>query len=395
MKRFEEIKIGDCTELKHLISKEDVEKFVLLTGDDNRLHIDKEFAKNTSFKKPVAHGMLTASFISTIIGTKIPGDGALWYSQSLEFLLPVRVGDEITVKAEVTKKFEKLNSIELATNVFNQNREKVISGFAQVKIIEKEIELKNEAEIPYKAKVALIIGATGGIGQCAALELANDGYDVAIHYNTNAKLASEILDKVEKNGGRGIIVQGDITNTNDVNNIIEKVVRFFDNISVLVNCSTTSVPPIKFNDLEWLDIQNQININILGFFNVLKKVIPIMEKNGYGKIIGMTTVYTEKLPVNLTHYVAAKSSLNGFIKSLANEFAPKGIRINLISPGITETDLISNMPEKLKLLTAAQTPLRRIATPKDIAGVISFLASEKSDYLAGETIRVNGGQVMI
>jgi 3-oxoacyl-[acyl-carrier protein] reductase len=94
MNKFEQIQIGDKAEINHKVVQDDIDKFVELTGDDNRLHTDKEYAAKTTFKQPVVHGMLGASFISTIIGTRLPGDGALWFSQSLEFLLPVRVGDE-------------------------------------------------------------------------------------------------------------------------------------------------------------------------------------------------------------------------------------------------------------------------------------------------------------
>src|SRR6187402_1989302 len=107
MKTYAEINVGDKETLSHKISKQDIDKFVQLTGDDNKLHVDEAFAGTTQFKKPVVHGMLGASFISTIIGTKLPGDGALWFSQTLEFLLPVRIGDDLTVVAEVIKKHDK------------------------------------------------------------------------------------------------------------------------------------------------------------------------------------------------------------------------------------------------------------------------------------------------
>ena len=113
MKKYYEINVGDKETLTHTITKTDIEKFVQLTGDDNLLHVDENFASKTQFKKPVVHGMLGASFISTIIGTKLPGDGALWFSQSLEFLLPVRIGDVLTVVAEVLRKYEKEQIIEL------------------------------------------------------------------------------------------------------------------------------------------------------------------------------------------------------------------------------------------------------------------------------------------
>jgi len=181
MSKFEDIKIGDRAELKHVITQNDIEKFVELTGDDNKLHVDKEYASKTIFKKPVAHGMLGASFISTIIGTKLPGDGALWFSQNLEFLLPVRVGDEITIRAEVIRKLERDKVIELKTDIFNQDKQKVTTGQAKVKVIERELKNEPTAEDNKVPKTALVIGGTGGIGKATCLTLARDGFDVIVH----------------------------------------------------------------------------------------------------------------------------------------------------------------------------------------------------------------------
>ena len=124
--KYCDIQIGMTKEITHLITQEDVNKFADLTGDDNKLHLDKKYASKTSFKKPVAHGMLSASFISTIIGTEIPGDGALWFSQTIDFLIPVRVGDLITVKAKVLKKDDRNNTIEMSTDIYNQNKDFLI-----------------------------------------------------------------------------------------------------------------------------------------------------------------------------------------------------------------------------------------------------------------------------
>ena len=192
MKKFDKINVGDKAEIKHKITQDDISKFVDLTGDDNKLHLDEEYAKKTSFKKPVAHGMLSASFVSTIIGTKLPGDGALWYSQNFEFLLPVRVGNIITIKAEVIKKDKRTNSIELTTDIFNQDKEKVTSGLAKVKIIEQIIEKADNQLIVQKEKVALVVGGTGGIGRATCLQLAKDGFKIAIHYYSNIEEAKEI-----------------------------------------------------------------------------------------------------------------------------------------------------------------------------------------------------------
>jgi len=395
MKKYSEINIGDKETLSHTITKSDIEKFVQLTGDDNRLHVDEKFASTTHFKKPVVHGMLGASFISTIIGTKLPGDGALWFSQSLEFLLPVRIGDVLTISAEVLKKNDKEQIIELKTEIHNQNRQIVTKGIAKVKVIEAKVapvEVEKKKDAP---KTALVIGGTGGIGKATCIQLAKDGFNIIIHYNKNKRLAEEIKAQVEKHKQKSIIVSADIFNEADIKEMMSKGERAFDKIEVLVNCAATVIPNIKFQDLIWSDFLHQMEINIKSTFNIIQSIVPKMINNGYGKIINIGSLSTEKPNADWSHYITAKSALIGLTKSLAFEMAPKGIRINMVTPSLVNTELTADIPEKIKLLTAAQTPLRRLALAEDIAGVISFLASEKSDFLAGENIRVNGGQVMI
>ena len=395
MKKYSEINVGDKETLSHTITESDIEKFVQLTGDDNRLHVDEKFASTTQFKKPVVHGMLGASFISTIIGTKLPGDGALWFSQSLEFLLPVRIGDVLTVTAEVLKKNDKEQIIELKTEIHNQNRQKVTKGIAKVKVIETEVapvEVEKKDDAP---KTALVIGGTGGIGKATCIQLAKDGFNVIIHYNRNRTLAEEIKAEVEKHKQKAIIVSADILNDVDIKEMISKGIRAFDKIDVLANCAATVIPNIKFQDLVWADFLKQMEVNIKSTFTIIQAVLPEMINNGYGKVINIGSISAEKPNADWSHYITAKSALIGLTKSLALELAPKGIRINMVTPSLINTELTADIPEKIKVLTAAQTPLRRLALAADVAGVISFLASEKSDFLAGENIRVNGGQVMI
>lgn len=393
MKNYNNINIGDRAEIKHTITQEDIKKFVDLTGDDNKLHVDKDYASGTTFKKPVAHGMLGASFISTVIGTKLPGDGALWYAQNLEFLQPVRIGDELRIRAEVIKKIDRTKTIELQTDIYNQHRQKVTRGTAKVRVIESN-PLKEKMRQDLK-KTALVIGSTGGIGEATCIQLAKDGFDLAIHYLKNKSKAEKISYQLEKIGSKTVVVSGDIVSISDVQEMRDKSVRALGNISVIVNCSTIPVANIKFQDLEWKDMQAHYDSNIKGSFNLLKVFTPMMEKDRFGKFIAITTLYTEKPTTELLNYITSKTALNGFVKALAFELAPKGIRINLVSPGMVDTPLIADVPEKVRLLYEAQTPLRTLATAEDVAGAISFLASDKSNYLTGETIRVNGGQIML
>ncbi len=393
MSHIQQIKIGDKTEFRHQITREDIQKFIDLTGDDNKIHTNNDFAKNTPLKTTVAHGMLGASFISTVIGTKLPGDGALWLSQSLNFLRPVRVNDEITVIAEVIKVDKRRSIIELETVIHNQHKQDVVTGNAKVKILSKKGEVRENEDAG--TRTALVVGATGGIGEATCLRLAADGFNVIVHYHSNASRARELKQKVGELGRESMVVAADIVNDADVRQMKNDIERKFDTIEVLVNCSTIAVPNIKWSCLDWTDIEKHFSINIKGAFNLVKELVPLMEKKQYGKIVHLTTQYIESPSPELLGYVTAKAALSGFSKALALELAPKGIRVNMVSPGLTNTSLIKDVPEKTRLLTEAKTPLKKLASPQDIANCICFLASNQSDHMTGETLRINGGQLMI
>lgn len=393
MSKFDEITIGQVAELEHTISKEDISRFVQLTGDDNRLHLDAEYSARTSLKKPVAHGMLGASFISTVIGTKLPGDGALWFAQSLEFLLPVRVGDHLTVRAEVLNKDERSQVIDIRTDIFNQHRQKVTSGLAKVKIIEQRAELGVQQNV--RSRTALVVGGTGGIGSAICRMLAKDGFDVAIHYFSNREGAEEISAEIVEMGRRSLVVAADIGIDSEVAAMVEQVGRRLGGIAVLVNCATATVAAVRFENLRWQDFEDHLRMTIRGSFSIIRDVVPMMAEQGYGKIIQIGSQAVETPTADWLPYITAKSALIGFSRALATELAPKGIMVNIVSPGMTDTDLLADIPERARLLAAARTPLRRLATPADVAGAVCFLASDRADFLTGETIRVNGGQVML
>ena len=396
MKRYQEINVGDKETLSHVITKEDIGKFVELTGDDNKLHVDEKFASTTHFKKPVVHGMLGASFISTIIGTKIPGDGALWFSQTLEFLLPVRIGDHLTVIAEVIKKNDKEQIIELKTEIYNQNKQIVTKGIAKVKVIEQEVPAEPIIENKdARVKTALVIGGTGGIGSEVCLQLAKDGFNIALHYHSNVDRAIELKKIIEEQGVKCMTIKANISNESELKEMLTLIQRSFSTIDVLVNAAASNIPNIKFQDLEWADFIKQLELNIKSVFNIMKFVVELMVNNGGGKIINIGSYSAEKPNNDWSHYITAKSALIGFTKSLAFELAPKGININMVTPSLVSSELTADIPEKFKLLTASQTPLRRLAKASDVAGAISFLASEKANFLAGENIRINGGQIML
>jgi len=395
MKSYFDIQVGDTESLKHKITKADIQKFVELTGDDNKLHVDEDFARTTQFKKPVVHGMLGASFISTIIGTKLPGDGALWFSQSLEFLLPVRIGDELTVTAEVVRKIDKDRIIELNVEIKNQDRQIVTKGVSKVKVVEIKTGDEAIAEPETRTKTALVIGGTGGIGRAVCKQLAADGFHVFVHYNTNKELAQSLKEQISSAEGKVSIVQADITNRNDVEQLFKLYERHFDSLDILVNASSIKIPQISFSQLNWSDFDQQVSFHVRSVFEVSKAFLSFLEKNKNGKIINIGTLAADKPNANWAHYISAKAALYGLTKAMAFELGPRGVRVNMVSPGLTDTELTADIPEKIKLITASQTPLRRLANTNDVAGAISFLASDKANFITGENIRLNGGQFSI
>ncbi len=393
-KDYNLIKIGDSAKLEKKITEIDIKKFVEMTGDDNRLHVDKEYAKTTPFKDIVVHGMIGASFISTIIGTRLPGDGALWISQTLEFLLPVRLGDELTILATVISKLDRERILELETKVLNQSGQVVLSGVGKVKVLEiKTPELIVKVE---KNKVAIVSGGAGGIGNAICLHLAKAGYKIVVNYLKSDVSAQNLVLKIQEMGGKAAAIKANISKKEEAQELVEKTVRLFDGISLLVNNASPKIVPKIFENMLWEDFTEHLDVQLKGTFNLLNACVPIMKNQHYGKVVNITSQVLDSNPTQgWVAYAVGKSALSTYSKYLASELGPFGIHVNCISPGMTDTEFIGNIPEKARLITARQAPLRRLAIPDDVAAAVVFLASESSNFITGETLRVNGGQAML
>lgn len=257
-KDFDVIQVGETQTLTKHITEADVRKFVEMTGDDNPLHVDRAYAETTSFKDIVVHGMLGASFISTVIGTKLPGTGALWVSQNMEFLLPVRLGDVLTISATVLKKHERERLLELDTKIINQNQQLILTGVGKVKVlVAAEPEAKPAADA--RPRVAIVTGGAGGIGKAICQRLAADGFDVVVNYHGQADRAAQIVAEInaaasaatsvsagaDKRHGRALAVQADISTEAGAQALYQAAVKAFGAVSVLVNnASPESIPSL-------------------------------------------------------------------------------------------------------------------------------------------------------
>jgi 3-oxoacyl-[acyl-carrier protein] reductase len=242
-------------------------------------------------------------------------------------------------------------------------------------------------------KVALVLGGNGGIGLEVIKSLAGKGINVCATYHSNKK----DLEKLQgSNKGKVSSYQMDLSDEASINNAFDEISKEYNKIDIVVFSVT---PPIKNKQIlkmEWKDFQEHLDLQIKGLFYVIQNLKDQLEAKHKTKFIILLTEYCiGKPPAGLSHYVSAKYCLRGFAKSMAIEFAKYNCTVNMISPGMVDTNLISNLPPKLVEITSESNPLKRIAKAKDVANVVLFLSSEDSDYLNGVNITVNGGGIML
>lgn len=389
------LEVGRTATITHTITAEDVQKFADLTGDDNPLHVSREFAEKTSFKGVVAHGMLSASFISTIIGKKLPGDGALWLSQNLEFLLPVRIGDTLEITGTVTAFSASQRILDLQIQIVNQHRQTVLTGASRVKVLESE-EPAPAASSASSARVALITGASRGIGAATARRLARDGFGVIVNFRTDTASAEQLVAEIVQEKGTAIACQADLLDERAVDRLLRTARERFGPITAVVNNASGKIVNRPFAETMGEDLAREMEMHYFAPLRVIRGVLPDLLAAGRGAVVNVGSIYADATPPpQLLGYAAAKAALASATRSLAVEHGPRGIRFNTVAPGMTDTRLISEVPEKARLLSKMQTPLRRLATPEDVANTIAFLLSDDAAHITGETLRVCGGSVML
>ena len=246
-----------------------------------------------------------------------------------------------------------------------------------------------------KDKVALITGASRGIGAASAKALVHHGATVIINYIKSKDKAEELLNEIRKGGGKGMVFQADVRDQEAVNDMVEFTLKEFGKIDVLVNNANINFPIRPFIELTWDQIEAKILGEMKALYNCSQAVLKDMINRKSGKLIFVSSSLSRFPGFGFSAHAAAKSAMDSMAKVMATELGPSGITVNVVGPGLTLTDATAGQPQEMHDQIAAMTPLRRLGKPDDIAGVVLFLASSLSDYLNGEYIPVTGGSFMI
>ena len=242
-------------------------------------------------------------------------------------------------------------------------------------------------------KVALVTGSSRGIGRAIAIELAKRDITVVINNDKAIEEGKRVVDKILKNGGNAIYIKADVSDSNQVEKMIEKIMNGFGRIDILVNNAgiTRDITLKKMSKEVWDEV---IDVNLNGVFNCTKAVINHMRERKTGRIINISSITGFTGNIGQTNYAAAKSGIIGFTKALAREVARAGITVNVIAPGFINTDMLKTIPENIKKQLLEQIPMGRFGEREEVAKVAVFLASEDASFITGAVIHVNGGLYM-
>lgn len=401
---FDEIVVGQSFSIVREFTVDDVQKFAELSGDFSPLHVDPAYAQSTEFGQCVVHGMLLASLFSQLVGMYIPGTLALYLGQDTAFRKPVLVGETVRAAIKVAGKNEGTRTLLLNTEIRNSEDKVVVSGAAKVKVRDGGVASAvatpaaaafTVSPCPPSSAVALVTGASRGIGAEIAKVLAAKGAAVVVNYFQSAARAECLVDAIRQAGGQALAVQGDVRRADDVARLMDTAQKHFGRLDWLVNCAIGGLSPKPFLEMSWSDFQEHLDFQLRAVIEVCQAVYPKMKASGGGAIVNLLSqVVSGTPPQQMADYVAAKYALLGLSKALAIEWAPDQIRVNMVSPGLTQTELTQHYQDRLFKMEASRTPLRRLASPADTANTVAFLLSKEASFLTGINVVVAGGQAM-
>lgn len=247
-------------------------------------------------------------------------------------------------------------------------------------------------KVDLSGKVAIVTGASRGIGRAIALALARDGADILVNARSNIGEARKVAGKIESMGRRVLVILADVSNKEDVDNMVKKTIEVFGKIDILVNNAGVVGSTVPIQELKEEDWDRIISVDLKGTFLCCKAVVPHMINRRSGKIVNISSIAGKEGNANMTAYSAAKAGIIGFTKALSEEVARYGIRVNCVCPALIETELAERMDKQQAEYLKSKIPLSRLGKPEEVAELVKFLVSDASDFIAGQAYNIDGGR---
>lgn len=242
-------------------------------------------------------------------------------------------------------------------------------------------------------KIALVTGASRGIGRAVARQLAADGYAVGVNYRVRQDCADALVSELTASGCRALALRADVSDRAQVNDMVRRLEDAFGPVSLLVNNAGVAGQAL-FQDITDDLWHRYFGVNVDGAFHTIQAVLPAMLHAHDGCIVNVSSIWGLRGASCEVTYSATKGALIALTRSLASELAPTGIRVNCVAPGVIQTDMLSALPPEVLPQLARETPLGRLGTPEDIAVAVSFLASEKASFITGQVLTADGGFIL-
>jgi 3-oxoacyl-(acyl-carrier-protein) reductase len=244
-----------------------------------------------------------------------------------------------------------------------------------------------------QGRTALVTGASRGIGRAIALALAEEGADVAVNYVSSEAPARQVLERIQKMGRKAILAQADVADYPDTYRMAQEILKEFSHLDILINNAgiTSDKTFVKMDHASWRKV---LSINLDGVFNCTKVFVDQMIRRNWGRVVNITSVIGQIGNFGQANYAASKAGVAAFTKSLAKELASKGITVNAVAPGFTETEMIDAIPEKVQHKLLEQIPMHRFGKSEEVARACVYLCSRDSDYITGAELSINGGLFM-
>lgn len=242
-------------------------------------------------------------------------------------------------------------------------------------------------------KVSFVTGGSRGIGRAICIALAEAGSDVALNYSAHREAAEEVAAQIHKLGRKALIYQANVSNPDEDDTMVAQIVKDFGLVHIVVNNAgiTRDKSFVKMDRPMWHEV---LNVNLTGPAMIIHRLIKPMMESGWGRIINITSIVGQMGNFGQANYAAAKGGLIALTKTLAREFAKKGVTVNAVAPGFIETDMTAEVPSASLDVVKQMTPMGRLGKPEEVAATVAFLASPQASFITGEIIGVNGGMYM-